>query len=112
MRARFGSRYGISLTLAPDYWYLRWFDAKAMEAAVDFFGFMTYDLHGPWDSKNPGLGSIVRGQTNIEEIHKDAAPLWFDGLEFSKINFGLAYYGRGYTLEGISRLSISTVIPL
>jgi chitinase len=42
MRAAYGSKYGISLTLAPDYWYLRWFDAKAMEPYVDFFGFMAY----------------------------------------------------------------------
>jgi hypothetical protein len=32
MRAAFGTKYGISLTLAPDNWYLRYFDAKAMEA--------------------------------------------------------------------------------
>jgi len=37
-----GTKYGISLTLAPDYWYLRYFDAKAMESSVDFFGFMAY----------------------------------------------------------------------
>jgi chitinase len=42
MRAAFGTKYGISLTLAPDYWYLRYFDAKAMESSVDFFGFMAY----------------------------------------------------------------------
>jgi hypothetical protein len=42
MRAAYGDKYGISLTLAPDYWYLRWFDAKAMEPYVDFFGFMAY----------------------------------------------------------------------
>lgn len=42
MRAAFGATYGISVTLAPDYWYLRWFDAKAMESSVDFFGFMAY----------------------------------------------------------------------
>ena len=45
MRASFGKAYGISLTLAPDYWYLRGFDAKAMEPSVDFFGFMAYDLY-------------------------------------------------------------------
>jgi chitinase len=42
MRAAYSDKYGISLTLAPDYWYLRWFDAKAMEPYVDFFGFMAY----------------------------------------------------------------------
>ena len=42
MHASFSGLYGISLTLAPDYWYLRGFDAKAMEPYVDFFGFMAY----------------------------------------------------------------------
>ena len=42
MRAAYGSNYGISLTLPPDYGSLRWFDAKAMESSVDFFGFMAY----------------------------------------------------------------------
>jgi hypothetical protein len=42
MRKAFGTKYGISLPLAPDYWYLRHFDAKAMESSVDFFGFMAY----------------------------------------------------------------------
>lgn len=98
MRAAFGDRQGISLTLAPDYFYLRGFDPKAMEPYVDFFGFMAYDLHGSWDSDVQTLGSIVRGQTDIREIYHDTQPLWFDTLDPAKINFGLAYYGRGYTL--------------
>ncbi|KAH8764925.1 glycoside hydrolase superfamily [Diaporthe sp. PMI_573] len=98
MRASYGNRYGISLTLGPDYWYLRWFDAKAMEPYVDFFGFMAYDLHGSWDSDVKTLGKIVRGQADIREIHNNTIPLWFDGLDPKKINFGLAMYGRGYTL--------------
>ncbi|KAL8800754.1 MAG: hypothetical protein Q9200_007150 [Gallowayella weberi] len=50
MKVSFGTQYGLSLTLAPDYWYLRGFDAKAMEPHVDMFGFMAYDLHGFWDA--------------------------------------------------------------
>ncbi|KAI1854021.1 hypothetical protein JX266_001162 [Neoarthrinium moseri] len=98
MRAAYGIAYGISLTLAPDYWYLRWFDAKAMERNVDFFGFMAYDLHGSWDADVKTLGSLVRGQADIREISKNTLPLWFDGLDPAKLNFGLAMYGRGYTL--------------
>ncbi|KAI0123328.1 oviduct-specific glycoprotein, partial [Xylariales sp. AK1849] len=98
MRAAYGTAYGISLTLAPDYWYLRWFDAKAMEPNVDFFGFMAYDLHGSWDMDVKTLGSLVRGQADIREISKNTEPLWFDGLNPAKLNFGLAAYGRGYTL--------------
>lgn len=98
MRLAYGSAYGISLTLAPDYWYLRWFDAKALEPYVDFFGFMAYDLHGSWDADVLTLGKKVRGQADIREIASNTVPLWFDGLNMAKINFGLAMYGRGYTL--------------
>lgn len=69
-----------------------------MEPYVDFFGFMAYDLHGSWDADVDALGSLVRGQADIREISDNTVPLWFDGLNPSKINFGLAMYGRGYTL--------------
>lgn len=98
MRESFATKYGISLTLAPDYWYLRGFDAKGMEPYVDFFGFMAYDLHGSWDADVKTLGSIVRGQSDVHEIFNDTLPLWFDALTPDKINFGMALYGRGYTL--------------
>ncbi|KAL8713553.1 MAG: hypothetical protein Q9220_002415 [cf. Caloplaca sp. 1 TL-2023] len=98
MKAAFGGQFGISVTLAPDYWYLRGFDAKGMEPYVDMFGFMAYDLHGFWDADLKTLGSLVRGQTDVREIYNDTLPLWFDNLNPAKINFGLAYYGRGYTL--------------
>ena len=102
MRKAFGTKFGISLTLAPDYWYLRGFDPKAMEPYVDFFGFMSYDLHGSWDADVKTLGSLVRPQTDIREIANDSVPLFFDGLDPAKINFGLASYGRGYTLASSS----------
>ena len=41
----------------------------------------------------------MRGQADIREIASDTMPLWFDGLDPGKINFGLAMYGRGYTLK-------------
>jgi chitinase len=56
------------------------------------------DLHGSWDTDVKTLGSIVRGQADIREISNDTLPLWFDKLNPAKINFGLANYGRGYTL--------------
>ncbi|KAL8692314.1 MAG: hypothetical protein Q9218_002631 [Villophora microphyllina] len=102
MRTAFGTKYGISLTLPPDYWYLRGFDPKAMEPSVDFFGFMSYDLHGSWDADVKTLGNLVRPQTDIREIANDSIPLFFAGLDPAKINIGLASYGRGYTLASSS----------
>ena len=84
---------------APDYWYLRGSDPKGMEPYVDWFGFMSYDLHGFWDADNPSLGNIIRPQTDIRDIVNDTLPLWFDFLDPKKVNFGLAYYGRGFTVS-------------
>ncbi|KAF2233889.1 glycoside hydrolase family 18 protein [Viridothelium virens] len=99
MRAAWGKQYGISVTLAPDYWYLRFFDPAAMYDSVDWFGFVAYDLHGSWDADVHALGSIVRGQTDIREIKNDTLPFWFDNIDPAKLNLGLAAYGRGYTLS-------------
>ena len=75
---------------------------QGMEPYVDWFGFMGYDLHGTWDADVVVLGSLVRGQTDIRDIYNDTQPLWFDDLDPSKINLGLAAYGRGYTLQSTS----------
>ncbi|KAH7189973.1 hypothetical protein BKA60DRAFT_602077 [Fusarium oxysporum] len=68
MRAAFGSKYGISITIPTSYWYLRCFKTKEIEQYVDYMGIMTYDLHGPWDE------------------------------DVKQVNMGLAYYARGYTV--------------
>lgn len=57
------------------------------------------DLHGYWDADVKTLGSLVRGQADIREIANNSLPLWFAELNPAKINFGLALYGRGYTLK-------------
>lgn len=96
----FGQNFGISVTLAPDIWYLQHFDAKGLLQHVDWLGFMSYDLHGIWDANLPQLGKKVFGQTDIHDIEIDAMPLWY-GLvpsDMARVNFGLALYGRGYTL--------------
>jgi chitinase len=58
---------------------------------------MAYDLHGFWDSDVEALGSVVRGQANIEDI-ANTIPLAYAGVDPSKITIGIAWYGRGYSL--------------
>lgn len=60
---------------------------------------MAYDLHGFWDADVKTLGAIIRPQTDIREIDNNTLPLWFDKLTPAKVNLGLAYYGRGYTVS-------------
>ncbi|KAK3984687.1 glycoside hydrolase superfamily, partial [Cladorrhinum sp. PSN332] len=98
MRLAYGASFGISLTLAPDYWYLRWFDVAGLEPYVDHMGLMAYDLHGFWDSDVEALGAIVRPQADVSEIYNSSIPLAYAGVNFAKITFGVAWYGRGYTL--------------
>lgn len=102
MRESFGTKYGISATIPASYWYLKWFDPSAMEQYVDFFGLLSYDLHGPWDQDVTAVGPIILGQTNIPELSNWTLPLWYDKVDPSKINMGIAYYGRGYTVENTS----------
>ena len=45
MKEQFGGRFGSSLTLAPDYWYLRGFKPADMQKYVDWMGFMRYVTH-------------------------------------------------------------------
>ena len=84
----------------PDFAYLTGFDPVSLATYIDFFNFMAYDLHGSWESST--LGPSIRAQTSIIDIGNDLLPLWFDGVSPTKINLGLAYYGRGYTLTNTS----------
>jgi len=102
MRLEWGRRYGISLAIPADYESMKGFDARSLQDSVDWFGLMAYDLHGPWESAKPGFGSTVRGQADIREIQNDTLPLWFDGVDPTKVNLGVAHYGRGYTLASAS----------
>ncbi|CZR65426.1 related to chitinase [Phialocephala subalpina] len=97
MRAAFGNRYGISIALPPDYASLQNFNPSALSPFIDFFNFMSYDLHGPWEASI--LGPQIRSQSSIIDISSDLLPLWFDNVPPSKLNLGIAYYGRGYTLQ-------------
>jgi chitinase len=91
MRTSFGSRFGISMAISTSWWYLRWFKPKELEPHVNFFGVMTYDLHGPWDKNIKQIGAIVYGQTNLPEIANWTLPLWYAGVNPAKVNLKLAY---------------------
>jgi chitinase len=65
-----------------------------MEPYVDWFGVMSYDLHGPWDAQVLQIGKVVLGHTNVPEITNWTLPLTYEGVNPAKLNLGLAYYAR------------------
>ncbi|KAJ5901541.1 CAZyme family GH18 [Penicillium taxi] len=102
LRASFGSGLGISTTLPSSYWYLQHFDVVNMEASVDWFNFMSYDIHGVWDSSNKFTGPYIRPHTNLTEINDGLSLLWRAGVDSSKVVLGLGWYGRSFTLADSS----------
>jgi chitinase len=98
MRSTFGNSYGISVTLPSSYWYLRWFDLQGMQQYLDWFNFMSYDIHGTWDGTNQFTGPYVRPHTNLTEIDEGLSLLWRNSVDPSKVTLGLGWYGRSFTL--------------
>jgi LysM repeat protein len=70
-----------------------------MQTHVDFFNVMAYDLHGVWDNSNTGSGPYIRPHTNLTEIDGALDLLWRAEVAPEKVNMGLAWYGRTFTLE-------------
>ncbi|KAJ4245209.1 hypothetical protein NW762_014079 [Fusarium torreyae] len=95
-------KYGLSVTLPTSYWYLQHFDLENIEPSVDWFNFMSYDLHGAWDIGNKWTGAFVGAHTNLTEIKSSLDLLWRNKVSPSKVVLGLAFYGRAVTLASSS----------
>ncbi|KAJ5130997.1 Glycoside hydrolase superfamily [Penicillium bovifimosum] len=92
----------LSLTLPTSYWYLQHFDIKGLEKSVDYFNYMSYDLHGTWDGKNQWSGAYLDSHTNLTEIEVAMDLLWRNNISPSKVVMGLAFYARAFTVADTS----------
>ncbi|KAE8345027.1 glycoside hydrolase superfamily [Aspergillus arachidicola] len=91
-------QFGLSVTLFTSYWYLQHFDLESLDKSVDWFNFMSYDLHGTWDMGNKWIGAYLDAYTNLTEIKTALDLLWRNDIKPSKVNMGMAFYGRSVTL--------------
>lgn len=91
--------WGLSFTAPTSYWYMRWFDIGNLTQYADWVNLMTYDLHGSWDSPEDQIGSYVYAHTNLTEISDALDLLWRNNVPANKVNLGLGFYGRSYTLS-------------
>ncbi|KAL6229089.1 hypothetical protein BDW75DRAFT_235460 [Aspergillus navahoensis] len=98
LKAACGNIYGVTVTLPSSYWYLQGFDLAAMESHVDWFNFMSYDIHGTWDGNSPWTKSVVQPHTNLSEISEGLDLLWRNKIDPHKVVLGEAFYGRSFTL--------------
>ncbi|OJJ42539.1 hypothetical protein ASPZODRAFT_147179 [Penicilliopsis zonata CBS 506.65] len=102
LRARLnnmGRPMGLSVTLPASYWYLRGFDIINLEPHVDWYNVMTYDIHGVWDSTIKSLGPSAHAHTNLTEINEALELLWRNNINPARVNLGLGFYGRSFTMS-------------
>ncbi|KAK7962737.1 uncharacterized protein PG986_003562 [Apiospora aurea] len=100
MREAFGNRYGISVTFPASYCPNPF--SNHVPLLTNLFlavNFMTYDIHGVWDSDNKVTGPYVRPHTNLTEISQGLDLLWRNGLDPANVNISLGWYGRSFTLK-------------
>jgi len=119
------SKYVVSLTIPTSYWYLRHFP-MLMYRYIDFINVMSYDLHGVWDADNP-IGANIYARmylffpsfsfsfffslfsfslfskansvdSNLTEIKEALNLLWRNFVPANKVNLGIGFYGRSFTL--------------
>lgn len=95
----------LSIALPSSFWYLRPYPVALMSRTVDYFIYMTYDLHGQWDYGNkwtsPGCatGNCIRSHVNITETKTALAMITKAGVPSNKVIVGLSSYGRSFRLH-------------
>ncbi|KAB8225906.1 hypothetical protein BDV33DRAFT_198320 [Aspergillus novoparasiticus] len=92
----------LSLTLPASYWYLQHFDLDELAKHVDYFNFMSYDLHGLWDRGNKWTGAYLDSHTNLTEITNALDLIWRNKVQPSQVVLGLAFYARTFTVDSRS----------
>ncbi|KAJ5646513.1 glycoside hydrolase [Penicillium lividum] len=94
----------ISITIPACFWYLQAFPVADLNDVVDFFIYMTYDLHGQWDYRNESTddgcldGNCLRSHVNLTETGYSLAMVTKGGAESSKLMVGVSSYGRSFEM--------------
>lgn len=86
-----------------------------MAKYVEYFNFMSYDIHGTWDGHSKWTSSVVNPHTNltgkssrnlvytkliqVPEITQGLDLLWRNKIDPGQVILGLGLYGRSFTLN-------------
>ena len=99
-----GSTKTVSIAAPSSYWYLKQYPLKSIGKVVDYIVFMTYDLHGQWDTDNSysqegcANGNCLRSQVNLTETKQSLAMITKAGVPGKKVIVGITSYGRSYSM--------------
>lgn len=104
IKSKLPSGKTLSVALPASYWYLKGFPVKDMQNYVDYFVYMTYDMHGSWDYGKKDTS--IDCHTNKKDVVDSIKMLNKAGVNFNKVYGGLANYGRSYKLKDNNCYSI------
>ncbi|RHZ55467.1 hypothetical protein CDV55_101207 [Aspergillus turcosus] len=108
LRSKLPSGKSISIALPASFWYLKQYPVKNIAKYVDYFIYMTYDLHGQWDVDNksamPGCeaGNCLRSHVNKTETHDAMVMITKAGVEARQLVIGITSYGRSFRMKDSS----------
>ncbi|KAJ6600740.1 hypothetical protein B0H10DRAFT_2230831 [Mycena sp. CBHHK59/15] len=88
----------ISCATPAGYWFLKGFEIDLIVKSVDYLNMMSYDYHGPWDTNVRDQASVASPHTSLADMKVSALLYTRAGIDLSKVNLGLAWYGRTYHL--------------
>ncbi|KAF7561921.1 hypothetical protein G7046_g2225 [Stylonectria norvegica] len=94
----------VSIAAPSSYWYLKGFPIKEISKVVDYIVYMTYDLHGQWDSLNQNSqlgcpsGMCLRSQVNLTETMTSLAMITKAGVPSNRVVVGVTSYGRSFAM--------------
>lgn len=95
----------VSIAAPASYWYLKGMPIKEISEIVDYFVYMTYDLHGQWDYDNKWAtegcpsGNCLRSHINSTETRISLAMVTKAGVKSNKVVVGIASYGRSFYMS-------------
>jgi GH18 family chitinase/LysM repeat protein len=94
----------VSIAAPSSYWYLKQYPIKDISKVIDYIVYMTYDLHGQWDTENSfsqegcAHGNCLRSQVNLTETQYSLAMITKAGVPSHKVIVGVTSYGRSFKM--------------
>ncbi|MBA8862892.1 chitinase [Ochrobactrum anthropi] len=114
IRQAIGPDHLITAAMATSVKLLSGFEWDKLQSSMDYFNIMTYDINGGW-SNVAGHNSPLyiypgqEGGAEASSLDKTITYLLTRGVSPSKINAGVAFYGRGVVTEGPAALNARTI---
>ncbi|KAJ4197154.1 hypothetical protein NW767_009046 [Fusarium falciforme] len=94
----------LSIAAPSSYWYMKQFPIKDIAKVLDYIVYMTYDLHGQWDTEKAfsqegcEFGNCLRSQVNLTETQYSLAMITKAGVPSNKVIVGVTSFGRSFKM--------------